>query len=352
MRKYNEILEILEQKECSAMLVSDPYNIRYLSGFSGGEGYLYISESRQCMIVDSRYTLWAEKECDMDVITIDKDFLRSIKMFVESDKADTILLEGKHLTYNQYKEFEDNLPVSVKSLDDEIDMLRSVKDSEEIGYIREAEKIGDRAFSYILGELCTGITEKEIAYKLEMYMRTHGAEGLSFEVIAASGPNSASPHAMPSDRKLVSGDMLTMDFGCVYNGYCSDMTRTVVIGKASEKQKIVYDIVLCAQQYAIDNIRAGISGYDADAYARNIISEAGYGEYFGHGLGHSVGLFIHEEPRLSKKSEDILVPGNVVTVEPGIYLPGEFGVRIEDVVVVNENGITNLTFSDKKLIEI
>ena len=352
MRKYNEILEILKQKEGAALLVSDPYNMRYLSGFTGGEGYLYISENRQCIIVDARYTLWAKNECNLDVITIDSDFYHSINEFIELDKADILMLEGRHLTYMQYKEFEENLSVKVKSLDDEIDMLRLVKDDEEIGYIREAERIGDEAFSYILGELREDITEKEVAYKLEMYMRTHGAEGLSFETIAAGGPNSASPHAMPSDRKLKSGDMFTMDFGCIYKGYCSDMTRTVVIGKASEKQREVYNIILEAQQCAIDNIRAGISGCDADSCARNVITAAGYGDCFGHGLGHGVGLFIHEEPRLSKKSKNILVPGNVVTVEPGIYIPGEFGVRIEDVVVIRENGIENLTLSDKTLIEI
>ena len=352
MRKYSEILEILKKKESQAILISNPYNMRYLSGFSGGEGYLYISECRQCIIVDARYTLWAKNECDIDVITIDRDFYHAINMLVSSDAADTILLEGKHLTYMQYKRFEENLSINIKCLNDEVDRLRMIKDEEEIGYIREAEKIGDEAFSYILGELYEGISEKEVAYKLEMYMRTHGAESLSFESIAASGPNSASPHAMPSDRKLKSGDMFTMDFGCVYNGYCSDMTRTVVIGKASEKQKEVYDIVLKAQQHAINNICAGTSGCDADAYARDIIEEAGYADCFGHGLGHGVGLFIHEEPRLSKKSEEILVPGNVVTVEPGIYIPGEFGVRIEDIIVIRDSGIENLTFSDKALIEI
>jgi Xaa-Pro aminopeptidase len=202
-----------------------------------------------------------------------------------------------------------------------------------------------------------GMTEQEVALELEVTMRKLGATTLSFETIAASGENSSMPHAVPTGRRLKAGDFLTMDFGCVYEGYCSDMTRTVFIKdcglkQPTAKQLEIYNTVLTAQLEAMKMIKPGVVCSDVDACARRIISDAGYGDYFGHGLGHSVGLFIHEEPRFSKKCDTVLEPGMVITVEPGIYLPGEFGVRIEDLVVVTEDGYENLTHSRKELVEI
>lgn len=352
--RIDRIKGLMADGNIDAAVISDPYNIRYLSGFTGGEGYLYISDKRQCMLVDSRYTLWAEDECkDTDVITIKDNYYDTINDFIKADAVRTAALEGNHLTYNEFRKFREKLPsCDMVSAGDEFTNLRSVKDEYEIAMIAHAEAIGDMAFEHILGVLRPGMTEKEVAMELEMYMRSHGAEALSFPVIAASGTNSASPHATPSDKKLEYGDFLTMDFGCVYNGYCSDMTRTVIIGRADEKQKEIYDIVLRAQNAALCGLKAGMTGAEADMLARKVICDAGYGEQFGHGLGHSVGLYIHESPRLSKTEKQVLKEGMTVTVEPGIYLGGKYGVRIEDTVVIKDDGIVNLAHSEKKLIEL
>ncbi len=354
MKKLAEVLLMMESEDADAVIISDPYNIRYLCGFSGGEGYLYISGKRQCLLVDSRYTIWACSECaDTDVVTVKNDYYNYFNRYISEDGVKNTALEGRHLSHYEFERMKEKLKCrEVISLNDEITRLRMIKDKYEIAAIAEAEAIGDAAFSYILNELACGMTEKEAAMKLEMYMRNNGADRLSFDTIVASGTNSASPHALPTDRKLRRGDFVTMDFGCVYRGYCSDMTRTVVMGKADEKQKAIYNIVLEAQANAIKKLGPGITGAAGDSYARDIIADAGYGEYFGHGLGHSVGLYIHEQPRLSKTEDMVLQPGMVVTVEPGIYIDGLYGVRIEDVVVIEENGVKNITHSDKTLIEI
>ena len=227
-----------------------------------------------------------------------------------------------------------------------------IKTEQELEYLAMAESIGDKAFMKMLDIIKPGMTELEVAAELEYLLKKEGGEGLAFSTIIASGVNSSMPHAIPGDKKLEVGDFITMDFGCKYKGYCADMTRTVVLGKANEKQKEIYNIVLKAQLAALDAIKAGIPGKAVDKVARDIIEEAGYGAYFGHGLGHSVGLFIHEGPRLSMKEETILQPNMTETVEPGIYLPGFGGVRIEDMVVITENGYKNLAQSPKELIEI
>ncbi len=354
MHKINELLELIGKDGIDAVIITDPYNLRYYSGFSGREGCLYISRNRNMLITDSRYTLWAKKECGEESVYIAGDGGKDIlKKFAKEDKVSRLGLEGNHLTWKEYNKYSGLFEgVDIVSVEDATDSLRMIKSSDEIEKIASAEAIGDAAFEYILGILRPGLNEREVALELEMFMRRNGAEGLSFDVIAASGLNSASPHAMPSDKKLGSGEFLTMDFGCIYEGYCSDMTRTVVIGKADEKMRQLYNIVLQAQNAAIDRLRAGITGSAGDAYGRDVIKEAGYGDHFGHGLGHSVGLYIHESPRLSPKETAVLKPGMVLTVEPGIYVEGFGGVRIEDVVVIEQDGVRNLTSSPKELIEV
>ena len=354
MKNNDKLSAILEKNEIGAVIISDPYNLRYYSGFSGVEALFYVSASRQMLITDSRYTLWAERECGKEYVYTASDGGKGIiKEYLAIDNVGCLGLEGAHLPYDRYSELVSCFGIdNVVSVSDMLSGPRMVKEADEIEKIARAEAIGDEAFEYICNILRPGMTELEAAMELEMYMRTHGAGGLSFDVIAASGLNSASPHAVPSDRRLQKGDFLTMDFGCVYEGYCSDMTRTVVIGKASDRQRRIYNIVLEAQLAAIDGMKAGLTGAMVDGIARDIISAAGYGDCFGHGLGHSVGLFIHEEPRLSVREGRILEPGMVITVEPGIYVPGFGGVRIEDVVVVEEDGVRNLTHSPKELIEL
>ncbi|MCF0145041.1 MAG: aminopeptidase P family protein [Eubacterium sp.] len=342
---------ILDETEADAVLITDPFNMRYLSGFCGGEGMLYVSRKQKILITDSRYVEQAGRETEFQVVEektghVRTDILRECLM---EESVSVIGYEDRDLRCHAFSVLQEKLPqVKVwKPLDQRISRLRSVKTTEELTCLEKAESIGDAAFSEIPGILRPGMTEKEVAAELEYRMKKHGAEGVSFSTIVASGVHSSMPHAVPTDKKLETGDFVTMDFGCMYEGYCSDMTRTVVIGKASDQQNRIYDIVLEAQKACLDGLRAGITGKEADALARTVICKAGYGEYFGHGTGHGVGLYIHEEPRLSPSDLTVLEEGMVVTVEPGIYLPGFGGVRIEDMVVITKTGCRNLTKSPK-----
>jgi Xaa-Pro aminopeptidase len=231
-----------------------------------------------------------------------------------------------------------------------INGLRSIKTENEVESIVKAQRIAEDAFNHILKFIKVGVTEKEIALELDFYMLRNGGEGLSFETIAVSGKNSSMPHGVPCDKKVENGDFITMDFGTIINGYHSDMTRTVAVGFATDEMKNVYDAVLKAQKNCLDNIKAGISCKDGDMFARSVINDSGYGKYFTHSTGHGVGVEIHEFPNLSPASDSILQVGNIVTVEPGIYIPGKFGVRIEDMALITENGCRNLTNAPKELI--
>lgn len=352
--------KLLEEKGLDAAFIASPANIRYLSGFAGTDSYLYLSSKRQVILTDSRYTLQAEeegKDCEVRTIKGERVYGVLLKELLEEDKVKRLGFEDGVMTWQLVKKLQEAAgdkwgEERWVSLGEELSLLRAVKDEDEIEKLARAEQIGDEAFSYILTQIKPGITELEIAAKLEYYMKSHGAQEKGFDTIAASGLHSAMPHAVPSEKVLEKGDFLTLDFGCKYQGYCSDMTRTVVIGKANEKQKEIYKIVLEAQEAALAGLRAGMTGAEGDALARKVIEEAGYGDYFGHGLGHSVGLEIHEKPALSPKDQTILRPGIIETVEPGIYIPGFGGVRIEDMTVITENGIKNLTSSPKELIEL
>ena len=233
-----------------------------------------------------------------------------------------------------------------------LDELRMIKDSDEIGMIEAAVNIADRAFARLLPQLRIGMAEIEAAALLEFYMRQLGAEGTSFSTIVASGRRSSLPHGQPTEKKLAAGDFVTFDFGALYNGYCSDITRTVVLGKANSRQRQIYNTVLTAQSASIAVLRQGTLCSAADKAARAVIEEAGYGEYFGHGAGHSLGLAIHEEPRLSENCDTVLRSGMVVTVEPGIYIPDWGGVRIEDVAVITDDGARILTATGKEMLEL
>ena len=237
-------------------------------------------------------------------------------------------------------------------MDEAVNELRRAKNQQEKEKILAAQAIAEKAFDHALGLIREGVTEREVALTLDFFMLRNGAEAVSFETIAVSGKNSSMPHGVPSNKKIEKGDFLTLDFGAVVDGYHSDMTRTVAIGEVSSKQAEIYETVLKAQLASLETLRAGVSCKEADAAARDIIVSAGYGEFFGHGTGHGVGIEIHEQPRLSPKSSQTLIAGDVVTVEPGIYLPGEFGVRIEDMAFITENGFENLTKSPKSLIII
>lgn len=351
-----KIKEVLAESGSEALIITDPFNMRYLSGFSGGEGALFLTEDLHVLITDSRYTEAAGKESSFTVIEENRQHPRMqiFRECLEKSAAAKVGYEDQSLYCSEFYRMKDSLPDNVEwiPLKGLVDKTRRIKSPEEIELIAKAEAIGDAAFMEILKILQPGMTELEAAAELEYQMRKAGAGGFSFDTIMASGKNSSMPHAVPSEKKLEEGDFITMDFGCTWKGYCSDMTRTVVLGEADEKQREIYNVVLAAQEAALAAIRPGLTGAEVDKVARDLITEAGYGDCFGHGLGHSVGLYIHEEPRLSPSGLDVLEPGMLETVEPGIYVPGFGGVRIEDLVVVTESGYRNLTSSPKCLIEL
>jgi Xaa-Pro aminopeptidase len=341
----------LDKTDIEMLIVTKEENKYYLSMFSSTSYELIVGRNESWLLTDFRYAEAASKLSSVYNIIITKpDY--SIREFLKEKGVKKVGLEFKNASVDYFIQLENALPddAEILSFDGMIEKIRSVKDMMELAYITKAEKIGDQAFSYILGEIKPGVTEKEIAFKLEMKMRELGAEKLSFDTIVVSGKRTSMPHGHPSDNKIEKGDFVTMDFGCVFNGYCSDMTRTVAVGSVSSEQRKIYDIVLKAQTAVCDTIKAGMKASDADAVARDIITAEGYGECFGHGLGHGVGLEIHEAPTANPRSKEILEPGMLVTIEPGIYIPEKFGVRIEDLSFVTENGIINLTGSEKGLI--
>lgn len=342
------INSILKSKSLEAIVITSPENLYYFSGFTGGEGLLVFTPEKKYIIVDGRYTIQAKEQTkDFEVIEY-----KILPYKIIADMGfDKIGFEDKTISYNSFKMMSRAMPaVTAIGVSDDLNEFRKVKSEEECKNIRRAEQIGDMAFEHILPFIKPGITEREIALELEYFMKKQGASSLSFDTIVAVGERSALPHANLTDRKVEEGKVVLMDYGCVYNGYCSDMTRTVAVGYADDKTKNIYDTVLNAQLAAIDAIKPGIYNKEVDKVARDIIANAGYGEAFTHSLGHGVGLEIHEQPNLSPRSEDILKAGNIVTVEPGIYVEGFCGIRIEDLVMVRADGCENFTHSSKDFI--
>lgn len=349
------VREMFPIMKADAVLVSDPANVRYISGYTNDTGVLLVTKETAFLLTDFRFLFQAQEEVKGLIQVVDISSVGYPAMVAELCKQygiSKLAFERETVTYREFEEYRDAVGAVLVPIPKYLSELRWIKTPEEIEKLRTAEHIGDMAFSEILPYLKPGITELEIAAKLTYFMQMHGASGNSFPPIVASGINSSMPHAMPSGRKLEKGDFVTMDFGCVYQGYCSDMTRTVVLGRADEKQKEIYELVYRAQTEALAALRPGKTGREIDAVARNIIAEAGYGDCFGHGLGHSVGLEIHEDPNCNTRETRILKEGMIMTVEPGIYVKDFGGVRIEDMVVLTADGYENLAFSEKKLIEL
>ncbi len=344
------------QKELSCgvcAIIQKPVNRLYFSGFSSSAGVIAVTKSKAMLFVDFRYFEKAQKSVkNMEVILSDS-FFRDIKNVLEKENINKILVETDFVSLDLFEKIEQALEgfevLKNNSLSLTINSLRQIKAPDEIALIKQAQKITDKAFSHILNHIKVGVSEREIALELEFYMRSLGSEGAAFNTIAVSGKNSSLPHGVPSDKPLENGDFLTMDFGAKYGGYCSDMTRTVAIGYVTEEQQNVYKTVLKAQLKALENIAPNKVCRDIDGIARDIIGIK-YDGCFGHGLGHSVGLEIHESPALNTRDEARLKPNMTMTVEPGIYLPDKFGVRIEDMVVITENSFENITKSSKELI--
>lgn len=341
-------------KDHEAFLVTSEVSRLYLTGFSSSDGYLIIKKNDVCFFTDGRYIEDAQKKitsCSSELF----DGFDKIKSFL-SDDIKTIFVENDYMTISElekYKKIFDNYLISEKNiLNSSLSEMRSIKNDDEIESLKKAQLIAEKAFYEILNYIKEGRTEIEVASYLEYCMRKSGGEKISFETIVVSGKSNSVPHGVPTEKKICNGDFVTMDFGTVINGYHSDMTRTIVVGKADEKQKEIYQTVLKAQTSAIETVKSSIRCSDVDKAARDFIEKAGYGNFFCHSTGHGVGLEIHENPAVSPKSDKILSTGNVITIEPGIYLPGKFGVRIEDFGVVTENGFINFTKADKSLIEI
>lgn len=356
MERLNRTREVLKDLSLDAILVTSPYNMRYISGFAGGEGLLYITKEKSILFTDSRYTIQAKAESKtFEVVesASQSETIKKLTVLFEEDKIETVGIEDQVLTYKEARDYMDiSAKINWVGLGNKLEELRIIKTEDELRKLEMAEGIGDAAFSHILSIIKPGITELEIAAELEYFMKKNGALKTSFDSIIASGIHSSMPHAIPTTKKIEIGDFVTMDFGCMIDGYCSDMTRTIVVGKANEKQKEIYNIVLKAQLESLAAVKAGIKGCEVDAIARKIIGEAGYGDCFGHGLGHSVGLFIHEDPRFSPTCNEMIRANTVMTVEPGIYVDGFGGVRIEDMIVVTEDGYKNFAHSEKNLIEL
>ncbi len=343
--------------EADGAIISSELNQRYLSGFPFSDGYLLVTPTEGFLLTDFRY-IEASKAAvkDFTVLRPEGSMLDGLKELISEKRLKRIAMEDACLSCADYKRFSEAFSDSTlcSGASEILKALRMEKTPEELEKIAMAQELADLAFSHILGYLSPAVTEIDVALELEFFMRRKGAEGVSFQTIAVSGAASSLPHGVPSNVKLRKG-FLTMDFGALYDGYCSDMTRTVVIGRADEEMKRIYHTVLSAQRAALDFICEGISCRDADERARSVIRDAGYGHCFGHSLGHGVGMFIHEAPSLSPKADPslILKRGNVVTVEPGIYLEGRYGCRIEDMIAIDHNGsVRNFTKSPKNLIEI
>lgn len=354
VRRIERARNIIDSLNADGIIVYSPYNRRYLSGFTGSTGYVIISKDKMGFVTDFRYVNQAGLECKGFEIIENKnpveDYLADV---IRKYNIKKLAYEDFYMTVNFYNKLKNKLyDVELVPLLEAEGNIRIIKDSEELEYIEKAASIADKAFEHLLGYIKPGITEKDIGLELEFFMKKNGASKLSFDSIVASGWRSSLPHGMATDKIINSGDLLTLDYGCVYNGYCSDMTRTIVVGKADEKQREIYNVVLKAQTEALLHIKAGVLGKDIDKVARDIIKDAGYGDYFGHGLGHGVGLAVHEEPRLSQFGETLLEVNMVVTDEPGIYIPDFGGVRIEDLVVVGHDGPIVLSKSPKELIEL
>ncbi|OPX85052.1 MAG: putative peptidase [Pelotomaculum sp. PtaB.Bin117] len=347
--RINELQKLMDAAQVEALYVTNPENRYYLSGFTGTAGALLVCRDNTFLLTDFRYLEQAKHESPgLTIIEVNDSYAEALASILTANSVSGLGCEGDHLVHNQFLMLKDKLvSVEIKETSGLVEKLRMAKDDDEIKNIEEAVRLADLAFAKVLPMIKPGVSEREVALQLEYSMRCMGADGVAFQFIVASGPRSALPHGVASTRRLQQGELVTLDFGALYHGYHSDITRTVVLGEPSPKQQEIYYIVLEAQMRAIEAIRSGVRASDVDKIARDIITGKGYGERFGHGTGHGLGLNIHENPRLSMKDDTVLRQGMTVTVEPGIYLPDWGGVRIEDTVVVGESDCEVLTRTPK-----
>lgn len=337
-----------------AALIESVPNRFYLTGFESSDGHVLVTSRSAYFIIDFRYVEKARATVTSTAVLLQEKTEEQIARLMAQDGATRLYVEAGSTSLARFAALKKALPTVELCDGDQIDRAlveaRAIKTREELGYIKAAQEMTDETFRYIVERITPGRTEREVMLDMEFYMRRLGSEGVSFDFIVVSGKNSSLPHGVPTDKKIETGDFITMDFGAVVNGYHSDMTRTVAVGSISDEQKRVYDTVYAAQSAALAFIRPGVACVEVDRVARDLIYQAGYEGCFGHGLGHSVGVEIHEMPACNMRCHDILRPGMIMTVEPGIYLENQFGVRIEDMVFLTENGAEDLTKSERKLL--
>lgn len=353
MGKLRKLREKLVEHNLDALIVTHPINRRYLTGFTGSAGVAIFSRDTQIFITDFRYVEQAEKQAkDFTIIQHTQAIEVEIAEQLKQLHAKRVGFEENNITYAEFSRYKNLFNCELVPTSDLIEQLRVIKTDKELMILKEAAQIADAAFEHIQSYIKPGVKEIEIANELEFFMRRKGATSSSFDIIVASGERSALPHGVASEKEIQPGELVTMDYGALYNGYCSDITRTVAVGKISDELKNIYNVVLEAQKRGVDGINPGMTGKEADALTRDYITQQGYGDYFGHSTGHGLGMEVHEEPRLSIHSQTTLTEGMVVTVEPGIYVPGVGGCRIEDDIVVTSTGNERLTFSTKELIQL
>lgn len=354
MNNTQKIKEKLVEAKLDAILITDEKNQRYACGFPFTDGAVLVTTDKTYLFTDSRYIEAAEKALDPDIVLRQFDGSKKLSEHIRDAMAESKVkalgAEEEKLSFADYRRYEELLETVLHPAQSILSSLRAAKSTEELAYMQEAQDIAEKALSDVLSIIRPGITEKDIAAEITYRLLKHGAEGNSFDPIAVTGKNSSMPHGVPGDTVVKEGDFITMDFGCLKHGYCSDMTRTVAVGYATDEMRKVYDTVLSAQLAGIAYAKAGVPGCDIDAAARKVIVDAGYGKYFGHSFGHSLGLDIHEAPNASPSCKTVMPVGAVISAEPGIYIPGAFGVRIEDALYLTEDGCINLTHAPKELI--
>lgn len=352
-KRLDNLRAAIEEKGLDGLLVSDGDNRRYLSGFVGSAGYLFVTGEGAVLATDFRYTEQAAEQAPdyrVDRISGKLDWLPELCTEFGVEKLG---FEADNITVSQFERFKQTLSdkgteTALKATSGLTLELRAVKDEHELGLLSRAIEIGDQAFDEVSAQISPGMTEAEVAERIERAVKSRGAESISFETIVATGPNAARPHHRAGDTVIREGQTIVIDMGALYQGYCSDLTRTIVLGEADDKTKRVYDVVLSAQLAAIEMVEAGMTGSEADILARKVIQETGHGDDFGHSLGHGVGLQVHENPGVGPTSKGELKDGMVFTIEPGIYLPGWGGVRIEDIVVLEQRKARVLSKALKK----
>jgi Xaa-Pro aminopeptidase len=351
MGKLTKLRESFQQSNIDALLVTSGKNRQYLTNFTGSAGVAVITEDKAVFITDFRYTEQAAKQCSgFEIVQHKGGLVDEIAAVVKDLGINKLGFEQDHVTFSSYLNYKTTIKADLVPVSGVIEKLRLIKNEQEIKILKEATQIADAAFEHIITYIKPGLKELDVSNELEFFMRKQGAVSSSFDIIVASGYRSALPHGVASDKIIEKGEFVTLDFGAYYKGYNSDITRTIAVGEPSDELRNIYNVVLEAQLRGMKGIKPGMTGREADALTRDYITEKGYGEYFGHSTGHGLGMEVHEGPSLSVKSETVLEPGMVVTVEPGIYVAGLGGVRIEDDTIVTESGNESLSYSTKELI--